>query len=107
MSTGNAARKADALVVFGITGDLAKKMTLRSLYRLERRGLLGIPVIGVAVNDWTDEQLREHARESIKACGETIEEEVFGRFARCLRYVGGDFADAATYQRLAEARQGL
>ena len=72
---------ADALVVFGITGDLAKKMTLRSLYRLEQRRLLKHPVVGVAVNDWRVEHLREHAHESIVATGETIDEDVFKRFA--------------------------
>ena len=46
-------RAADVLVVFGITGDLAKVMTLRSLYRLEARGLLSCPIVGVAVDDWT------------------------------------------------------
>jgi glucose-6-phosphate 1-dehydrogenase len=58
---------ADALVVFGITGDLARKMTLRSLYRLEKRGLLACRVVGVAADDWTVEQLREHARDAIRA----------------------------------------
>jgi glucose-6-phosphate 1-dehydrogenase len=56
-------RDADALVIFGITGDLAKVMTFRSLYRLEKRGLLKCPIVGVAGNDWTVEQLRSHARE--------------------------------------------
>ena len=51
------------LVVFGITGDLAKVMTFRSLYRLEQRGLLDCPIVGVAVDDWSDDQLRERARE--------------------------------------------
>ena len=46
-------RPADVLVVFGITGDLAKVMTFRSLYRLERRGLLDCPIVGVAVDDWS------------------------------------------------------
>ena len=49
---------ADVLVVFGITGDLAKVMTFRSLYRLEKRGILNCPIVGVAVDDWTDDQLR-------------------------------------------------
>ena len=49
---------ADVLVVFGITGDLARVMTFRSLYRLERRGVLDCPIVGVAVNDWTVDQLR-------------------------------------------------
>ncbi len=52
---------ADVLVIFGITGDLAKVMTFRSLYRLERRGLLDCPIVGVAGDDWSIEQLRKHA----------------------------------------------
>ncbi len=60
---------ADVLVIFGITGDLAKVMTFRSLYRLERRGLLDCPIVGVAVDDWTIERLREHARECIEGHG--------------------------------------
>ena len=97
---------ADALVVFGITGDLAKKMTLRSLYRLERRGLLRVPVIGVAVDDWSVEKLREHAREAIAATGEQIDEDVFSSFAKRLSYVAGDFSDPSTFKRVGEATGG-
>jgi glucose-6-phosphate 1-dehydrogenase len=100
VSTVTAAREADALVIFGITGDLARKMTFRSLYRLERRNLLDIPVIGVAVDDWKVEQLIDRARESITASGEQFDEDVFKRFAGRLRYVSGDFDDNATYQRV-------
>jgi glucose-6-phosphate 1-dehydrogenase len=89
--------------VFGITGDLAKVMTFRSLYRLDRRGLLQCPIVGVAANDWSVEQLREHARDCIQGTGETIEPDVFERFAERLSYVHGDFADASTYSRVAEA----
>ena len=62
-------KPADVLVVFGITGDLAKVMTFRSLYRLEQRGLLDCPIVGVAVDDWTVDQLRDRARESIVGDG--------------------------------------
>src|SRR6476660_3386632 len=100
---------ADVLVVFGITGDLAKVMTFRSLYRLERRGLLDCPIVGVAVDDWSVEQLIERARSSIVATGEDLDEEVFRRLAQRFTYVAGDFADAATYERvgaeIAGARQ--
>ncbi|HET8976792.1 MAG TPA: glucose-6-phosphate dehydrogenase [Solirubrobacteraceae bacterium] len=96
-------KKGDALVVFGITGDLAKKMTLRSLYRLEQRGLLECPVIGVAVDDWTVDHLREHALASIKATGETVEDAVFKRFADRLEYVSGDFTKPETYQAVGAA----
>jgi glucose-6-phosphate 1-dehydrogenase len=98
---GNLTRPGDALVAFGITGDLARKMTFRSLYRLERRGLLKCPVIGVAVEEWSDEHLREHAREAVQATGEPVDDAVFTRFAKRLSYVCGDFGQADTYQKLA------
>jgi len=97
---------ADVLVVFGITGDLAKVMTFRSLYRLEKRGLLDCPVVGVAVDDWTVDQLRERARESIEGTGEQLDPEVFARFAARLSYVTGDFGDAKTYERVGAAIKG-
>ena len=76
-----ASADADVLVIFGITGDLAKVMTFRSLYRLERRGLLDCPIIGVAVDDWSVDQLVERARDSIVGTGEPLDETVFARFA--------------------------
>ncbi|MBV8988923.1 MAG: glucose-6-phosphate dehydrogenase [Solirubrobacterales bacterium] len=94
---------ADVLVVFGITGDLAKVMTFRSLYRLEARGLINCPIIGVAVNDWSLEDLRSHARSAIENTGEQIDERVFERFAGRLSYVQGDFGDAATFKRVGDA----
>jgi glucose-6-phosphate 1-dehydrogenase len=95
--------EADALVIFGITGDLARKMTVRSLYRLERRGLLKKPVFGVALDDWTVDQLRDHARKAIEETGEEVDNRVFERFAARLHYLHGDFGDQATYQQLAKA----
>jgi glucose-6-phosphate 1-dehydrogenase len=97
---------ADVFVVFGITGDLAKVMTFRSLYRLEQRGLLTCPIVGVAVDDWTEDHLRDHAREAIVGTGEAIDDQVFDRFAARLSYVQGDFADAATYERVGAAIKG-
>ena len=85
---------ADVLVIFGITGDLAKVMTFHSLYRLEQRGLLDCPIVGVAVDDWTLDQLVERARESIVGTGEPLDDAVFERFAERLSYVQGDFGDA-------------
>jgi glucose-6-phosphate 1-dehydrogenase len=94
---------ADLLVIFGITGDLAKVMTFRSLYRLEERRLLDCPIVGVAVDDWSVDQLIERARESIVGTGEQLDEDVFRRFAARLSYVSGDFDDDATYKRVAAA----
>src|SRR5271154_4154691 len=78
-------------------------MTFRSLYRLEQRGLLDCPVVGVAVDDWSVERLRQHARECIEGTGETVDPAVFERFAARLSYVSGDFNDAATYERVKAA----
>jgi glucose-6-phosphate 1-dehydrogenase len=97
---------ADRLVIFGITGDLAKVMTFRSLYRLEKRGLLDCPILGVAFDDWTLDQLVERARESIVGTGEQLDEGVFRRLTDRLSYVSGDFGDAATYERIANAIDG-
>ena len=102
-ATGTEQRPADVFVAFGITGDLAKVMTFRSLYRLEKRGLLRCPVVGVAVDDWTDKQLVERARDSIVGTGESLDESVFERLADRLSYVQGDFGDAATYERVGAA----
>jgi glucose-6-phosphate 1-dehydrogenase len=95
----------DVFVIFGITGDLAKVMTFRSLYRLEQRKLLDCPIVGVAVDDWTVDQLVERARTSIVATGEELDENVFERLTQRLSYVAGDFADAATYERVGAAIQ--
>ena len=100
------AKEADVFVVFGITGDLAKVMTFHSLYRLEQRGLLACPIVGVAVDDWTIDQLVQRARDSIVGTGEQLDEAVFARFAERLSYVQGDFGDAAAYERVATAISG-
>ena len=98
----NGHEPADVLVVFGITGDLAKVMTFNSLYRLEQRGLIDCPIVGVAVDDWSADDLRRRARESIGAVDETV----FARLAERLSYVQGDFGDPATFDRVAAAVDG-
>jgi glucose-6-phosphate 1-dehydrogenase len=104
---GPAQQAADVFVIFGITGDLAKVMTFHSLYRLEQRQLLDCPIVGVAVSDWSKDDLRSHARAAIEACckqvGEAIDDAVFDRFAQRLTYVSGDFGDGATYERVKAA----
>src|SRR3954453_21707823 len=104
--TAGGVRPADVLVVFGITGDLARVMTFRSLYRLEARSLLDCPILGVAADDWTVDQLIDRARTSIEGTGEQIDDDVFKRFSERLSYVGGDFTDPATYARVGEAIKG-
>jgi glucose-6-phosphate 1-dehydrogenase len=94
----SAVRTADALVVFGITGDLARKMTFKALYQLEAAGKLDCPIIGVAADDSTDEQMRAAARGAIDGA----DERVFTRLAARLSYLRGDFTDPATYEALAD-----
>jgi glucose-6-phosphate 1-dehydrogenase len=97
----------DALVIFGITGDLARKMTLKALYDLTENGTLTVPVIGVGRTDWSDDDLRKHAREAVEAKaqsrGQQIDDDVFEKFAEKLSYVQGDYSDFDTYRRLKKA----
>ena len=97
---------ADVLVIFGITGDLARKQTLRALYRLEYRHRLACHVIGVARQAWSTDDLIAHTRKAIEDSGLTVDEKVFERLAKRLSYLGGDFSAPDTYQRLAQALQG-
>jgi glucose-6-phosphate 1-dehydrogenase len=100
------AAQGDVLVVFGITGDLAKVMTFRSLYRLEARGLLDCLIVGVAGAEWTRDQVVERAHDSIVGTGEQLDQQVFDCFKARLSYVSGDFTDAATYERVGKAIEG-
>jgi glucose-6-phosphate 1-dehydrogenase len=94
---------ADVLAIFGISGDLAKKMTFRALYRLEAAGKLEVPIVGVAIDDWDDEKLREHAREAIGSSVGSPDEDVFARLAKRLTYVQGDYGDEDTFKRVGKA----
>jgi glucose-6-phosphate 1-dehydrogenase len=94
---------ADVLAIFGITGDLARKMTFRSLYRLEARDRLDCPIIGVARDDWDDEALREHARSAVAGDGEEVDERALDRLVARLSYVQGDYAQPETYEAVANA----
>jgi glucose-6-phosphate 1-dehydrogenase len=94
---------ADVLVVFGVSGDLARKMTFRALYRLERRGRLSCPIVAVARADWDDEALRARAREAIAASIDEPDADVLERLAGRMTYLRGDYAQAETFQRLAAA----
>ena len=93
---------ADALVIFGITGDLAKKMTLKALYDLVENGTLQVPMIGVGRTDWSDDDIDKYAREAIEARheikGTEMDEDVFKRFSEQLSYVQGDYTERDTYE---------
>ena len=90
-------------MIFGITGDLARKKTFQALYRLEARGRLQCRIIGVARNTWTDERLRTRATEAIAATVDDPDPEVVARLEARMHYVTGDYADASTYREVGEA----
>ena len=91
--------QSDALVFFGATGDLVYKKIFPALYAMERRGHLQVPVIGVARSDWTIEQFRARARESVEKHG-GFDEAVFATFQERLRYIRGDYGAPATHAAL-------
>ncbi len=96
---------ADAFVSFGVSGDLARKMTFISLYQLERRQMLNCPVLGVAAEDWSDEDLRKRAAQSVTAAlgEEGVDDGALDRLLQRMTYVGGDFTEPATYAAVKKA----
>src|SRR3954471_11020523 len=97
---GHVDKAADVLAIFGISGDLAKKMTFRALYRMQCAGTLKCPVVGVALDDWDDEALRKHAREAVEATGAECDMEALEAMLARLTYVQGDYGDDATFDRV-------
>jgi glucose-6-phosphate 1-dehydrogenase len=91
--------RSDALVFFGASGDLAFKKIFPALHAMARRGRLDVPVIGVAKSDWTLDQLRARARDSVTQHG-GFEPEAFAKLDSLLRYIDGDYRDPATYAGL-------
>jgi glucose-6-phosphate 1-dehydrogenase len=101
--------RSDAIVLFGATGDLARKKLFPAIYNMERSGtLVGVPVIGVSSSNWSPEQLRERVRQSVEESlkGEPVDEAAFEEVSCCLEYVSGDYRDASTFEQLAEVVRG-
>jgi glucose-6-phosphate 1-dehydrogenase len=96
-------RPADVLAIFGISGDLAKKMTFRALYRMQKSGMLDCPVVGVALDDWDDEALRAHARKAVEDTVSEPDGAALDAMLARLSYVQGDYADDATFERVKKA----
>jgi glucose-6-phosphate 1-dehydrogenase len=93
---------ADALVVFGITGDLARKMTLPALYRLTEKGILTCPVIGVGRRPVPEEELERHIHEAVDAAEDAVDERVLASLMSRLTYIGGDAEEGSVYDRMGE-----
>jgi glucose-6-phosphate 1-dehydrogenase len=98
------ATTSDALVFFGASGDLAHKQIFPALYAMTKRGVLNVPVVGVAHSGWTLEQLRGRARDSIEhTTGGVDDRRAFNRLLSRLQYVDGDYSNAETFARLKAA----
>ena len=93
-------QRSDALVFFGITGDLAYKKIFPALHAMARRGMLAMPVVGVASSDSTRDALIERARASITEHGGGVDATAFAALAKALDYVQGDYRSASTYVAL-------
>jgi len=96
-------RPADALVLFGAMGDLAHKKIFPALYHMVERGHLDLPMIGVAKAGRSDEHLKERARDSVHQQGGSIDEGALAKLLNLLHYVGGDYREVATFDRLKKA----
>jgi len=97
-----AADQVDALVIFGATGDLAKLETFPALVGLVKRGVLDVPVIGVAKSGWGLEQFRDYATASLKLNGMDPSDPAAAKMLGLLRYVDGDLGDEDTYRAMSD-----
>jgi len=98
-----AASRSDALVLFGVTGDLAHKMIFPALYALVKRGALTVPVIGVALPKWSLARLHKRATDSIKQSGGIDNQRAFHKLLSLFKYVSGDYNDPNTFTAIKEA----
>jgi len=100
------APQSDALVLFGVTGDLAHKMIFPALYAMAKRDALTVPVIGVASSQWSLARLRKRAMDSIRRSGGVDDHRALGHLLSLLRYVEGDYTDQDTFAALKKALGG-
>ncbi len=95
--------QSDALVLFGITGDLAHKMIFPALYAMAKRGALRVPVIGVALPKWSLAQLHERVKDSLEQAGGIDDHKAFDQLLSLLKYVSGDYSNQATFAAIKKA----
>jgi glucose-6-phosphate 1-dehydrogenase len=99
--------RADALVLFGATGDLARKKLFPALYHLAAARQLGVPVVGVAVSDWDDAQLRTYAAGAVETAEGQVDGPALKGLTGSLAMVSGDYRDPATFAALARRLAGV
>jgi glucose-6-phosphate 1-dehydrogenase len=95
--------QGDAIVVFGITGDLAFKHIVPTLQRMVQADELKVPVVGVAREHWTAEKLGERMRNSLMAGAEGLDPAAHEKLSTLVRYVWGTYDDPRTYVGLRDA----
>jgi glucose-6-phosphate 1-dehydrogenase len=98
--------RSDALVLFGVTGDLAHKMIFPALYAMAKRGTLTVPVIGVAFPKWSVARLHKRVTDSIKRSGGIDNQHALRHLLSLLKYVSGDYKDPRTFTAIQEALDG-
>ncbi len=101
--TSSRPKRSDALVLFGVTGDLAHKMIFPALYAMAKRGALKVPIIGVASSKWTLAHLRKRVTESLKRSGGIDDRQTFHHLLSLLQYVEGDYNDRNTFSAIKQA----
>lgn len=101
-ANGNTA-PSDALVIFGVTGDLAHKMIFPALYGMTKRGALNVPVVGVASSKWSLAQLKKRAKDSIKQSCKIVDKDALNQLLSLLQYVSGNYNDPTTFKALKQA----
>ncbi|TXT20834.1 MAG: glucose-6-phosphate 1-dehydrogenase [Gallionellaceae bacterium] len=94
---------SDALVIFGVSGDLAHKKIFPALYAMVKHGILNVPVVGIASSQWSVAQLRKRARDAIKESGKIDDKPALDHLLSLLGYVSGDYNDPHTFTALKAA----
>jgi glucose-6-phosphate 1-dehydrogenase len=102
-ATNGSRARSDALVLFGVTGDLAHKMIFPALYAMAKRGTLTVPVIGVAAPKWSLAQLHERVKDSIRLSGGINNQRAFRHLLSLLSYVSGDYNESGTFTAIKKA----
>jgi glucose-6-phosphate 1-dehydrogenase len=105
-TTNPSTPRSDALVLFGVTGDLAHKKIFPALYAMTKRGALGVPVVGVATSKWSLAQLRKRATDGIRQAGKIDDRAALDQLLSRLQYVSGNYNDAETFKALKKALGG-
>ena len=95
--------RSDAVILFGVTGDLAYKKIFPALYAMVKKGWLDVPVVGVASTHWNLTQLKDRATQAITSSGKIDDPDALNRLLSLLQYVAGDYNDTGTFYRLKEA----